>query len=78
MLNIEIDILRATERRDDRRREAEQYRLTKAALSQSGQRVRLALALATRHYAVLRQTILRFLPFKTTFRQRQAAEINPS
>lgn len=77
MLDIELEIHLAAERRSNRIHEAEYYRLTKTARSEQKSRARLSTALASRPYAILLQAATQFLPFNTTLRQRQAAVINP-
>ena len=77
MLDIEREMLVATERRRDWRREAERYRLAKMARMEQGQRADLGLALTSRSYSILRQVFIQLLPFKSTFRPRSAAQINP-
>jgi len=71
MLNIELEILLATERRNDRICEASYYRLTKSAQTEQGQRAGLSIALASRSYVILLQAVTRFLPFNAHLRNGQ-------
>ena len=71
MLNIELEVHLATERRNVRINEAEYYRLTKSAQTEQRQRAGLGLALASRFYIILLQAVIRFLPFNAHLRNGQ-------
>lgn len=77
MLNIQLEIHLATERRNDQIREAEQFRLAKATRTEEEPLAGYSLAFASRSYVILLQAITRFLPSNTNLRQRPAAVINP-
>ena len=68
MLDIELEVRWAAERRNDWIHEAESYHLTKSAQTEQGHRTGFSSALSSRSHSILRQAFIRFLPFKTTYR----------